>query len=435
MKRHHLNLGLLGYGNVGSAVVRLLNKRKNFIRNKFDTEFRLKAVCDRSLHKKNTRPLGKAEQIKDFAKLLNDPEIDVVIELIGGLQPAEDLVVRALQAGKHVVTANKELLANNGKKLFREAKRCNKNIYYESAAGAGLPVIKTTAEGLAGNKFNAIYGLINGTSNYILTELTRRNLKFSQALKEAQKKGFAESDPTLDINGMDAAHKLTVLVYLALGKAIQLKNIHVEGITHISQHDIEYAERLNLVIKPLAIAKRTGNFVEGRVHPTLIRKEHPLASVNGIYNAVFYDTDPLGDVLLYGEGAGPMTAASGVVSDLINLAAKHGRGDPSATLTNALQDKSGLRVRRIDQIESEYYIRVMVVDKPGVMSKITGILGDHRISIASVTQTFRSRASTVPIVMLTHCAKEKRVRHALEQMNHMPQVKSQPVAIRMEELS
>ncbi|HLD70251.1 MAG TPA: homoserine dehydrogenase, partial [Candidatus Omnitrophota bacterium] len=348
--------------------------------------------------------------------------------------PSREIILGALKNGKHVVTANKELLAQDGEELFREAKKRNRSIYFESSVGAGVPIIKTITEGLAGNKFNRIYGIINGTCNFILTEMTRNNWTFSQALKEAQKRGYAERNPALDVNGIDTAHKLSILVFLALGKSIKLSDIYIEGITHISHVDIEHAESMGLAIKLLAIAKRVEREIEVRVQPTLISKDHPLASVNGIFNALFIDCDPLGDILLYGQGAGQMAAASGVMSDLINLAARN--NSPSSIMVgNLFQEISGFKLRKIDQIKTKFYLRFMAIDKPGVLSKITGILGKHGIGIASMTQKVNQKSSAAPVIMLTDPATEKMMRLSLEQITKLSVVKSRPVAIRMEKLS
>ena len=258
---NRINLGLVGYGNVGSGVVKFLHMQKNYFQNKYHTDFILKTVCDRSIKKKNPKYVGKALLTTDYMQILNDPTIDVVIELIGGLHPAKEIVLGALKTGKHVVTANKELIANYGKELFQEVERRNRNIYFESAVMAGVPVINAITAGISSNKFKSIHGIINGTCNFILTEMTKNDRTFSQALELAQKKGFAESNPTLDISGMDSAHKLTILISLTLGKFIQLKDIYCEGITHIAHVDIEHAESLNLTIKLLAIAKYALDFI------------------------------------------------------------------------------------------------------------------------------------------------------------------------------
>jgi homoserine dehydrogenase len=330
-----------------------------------------------------------------------------------------------------VVTANKELIANDGIELFKLAKEKKCRLYYESSVGAGVPVIKTITEGLAGNKFSSIYGIINGTCNFILSEMSQNNVSFNQALDEAQKRGFAESDPSLDVNGMDSVHKLAILTYLAFGKAIAVKDIYREGITHISHDDIEYATSLNLAIKLLAIAKKEEKKIEARVHPTLISKDHPLASINSIYNAVYIKADPLGNILLSGEGAGQMSAASGVISDLINFVAS---GQDATLACNIYSEATGLELQPIDQVNTKFYLRFMVIDKPGVLSIITGILGKNNIGINSVTQRAHNKMAAVPVIMLTDYTSEQMLRLALDEINQLQVVKSKPVAIRMEKL-
>ena len=426
-----LRIGIIGYGTVGSGVVAILKSRKKYFEDKFKTSFVIKKLCDRSLGRKDTRGIPKSALTKKIDDVVNNPQIDVVIELIGGLKPALRIVRTSLKNGKHVITANKELIAHHGKELFQLAQKQNCHLYFESSVGAGIPVIKSITEGVAGNKIQAIYSIINGTCNFILSEMTKKNCKFTEALADAQKKGFAESNPRLDINGMDSAHKLAIMVYLAFGKNIKLKDIYVEGITHISQHDIENAEKLNLCIKLLAIAKKDGGAIEARVHPTLISKDHPLASINGVYNAVFLNANPFGDLLLSGEGAGQMAAASGVISDLINLASK---GQGASLISNLFTEAKNLRIRKIDQIETKFYLRFMALDKPGVLSKITGLLGANGIGINSVKQNVHLRASTVPVIMLTDFTTEKKLRLALNKIQKLTIVKSKPVAIRMEKL-
>lgn len=428
-----LNIGLIGYGVVGSGVIKFLSERRNFIRRKFNTEFIVKKVCDRDITNKKTTGLKKAILTTNFKDVIEDKEIDVVIELIGGKQPAEEIILGALKNGKHVITANKEVLANSGRKIFREALARNKEIYFEASVGAGIPIIKSITEGLAGNKFNGLYGIINGTSNFILTEMTKTACTFGHALKEAQRRGYAERNPTLDISGMDTAHKLAILVFLALGKFIKVENIYVEGIDQISHADIEFARDLKLVIKLLAIAKKVNNALEVRVHPTLIPKNHPMASVNGIFNAIFLEADPAGDILIYGQGAGQMAAATGVVSDLINLATRHSN-DYKSQIGTLTKETTTIGLRKIDNVETKFYMRFMVTDKPGVLSTIAGILGRYHISIASVTQKARNRSSAAQIIMITHNAQERKLRLALEKIYKLSIVKSRPVAIRMERL-
>ncbi len=430
--KNKINVGLIGYGVVGSGVVQLLQRREEFIRNKFKAEFKIRAIADRSIHRKNTRGLSKTVLTTSIDKLLADDKIDVVVELIGGLKPAKDIIMTALKRGKHVITANKMVIAAHGKELFQLAVKQNRNLYFESAVGAGTPMINMITDGLAGNKFSSLYGIINGTCNFILTEMTQNDMTFAQALKEAQKRGFAESNPSLDIHGHDSAHKLAILIYLTFGKFIKVEDIYTEGITQISHLDIEHAEKLNLTIKLLAIAKKVEHKIEARVHPTLIAKNHPLASINHIFNAIYLHTRPLGQILLSGEGAGQMAAASGIVSDLIHLAASPGEAN---LLCNLYGEASNLKVRSIDETKSRFYLRFMASDKPGVLSKITGILGRYGISINSVTQKAHVGKSIVPVIMLTDFAMEKMIRVALDKIYQLSIVKSKPVAIRMESLS
>lgn len=428
-----LTLGLIGYGNVGSGVVKFLNNKKSYMRDRFQVEFSVKSICDLRFKENPPTGLGKISLTTDAKLVLNDPDIDIVVELIGGVHPAREFVSEALKNKKHIVTANKSLIANFGHELFALAQTHNRNIYFESSVMAGVPIIKMITEGVAGNQFNSLYGIINGTCNYILTEMSQRGFTFAEAVKLAQEKGFAEADPTLDINGTDSAHKLAILIYLTMAKFINLKDIHTEGITHISHDDIEYAESLGLTIKLLAIAKRDKNSIEARVHPTLISKSHPLASINGVFNATYLNADPLGTVLLSGEGAGQMAAASGVVSDLINLATcpEEHCGN---FLGNIIYEDPGLELKTIDEIQTRFYFRFLAIDKPGVLAQIAGILGEHGISINSLTQKIHNKMTAVPVIMLTDYAEEKMVRLALEKIHKLAIVKSKPVAIRMENL-
>lgn len=428
-----IKIGLIGCGTVGAGVVKILKKHHELFAKKFGIQLTVKRICDKNPAISKKLHLERGVFTTDPDQILNDPEISVVIELIGGVHPAREIILEALKQKKHVITANKAVIARHGTELFKYAIRQKRNIYFESSVGAGVPIINAITEGLAANRFTGLYGIINGTSNFILSEMSDTLCTFSEALKKAQKRGYAERNPTLDINGMDAAHKLAILVKLALGKTINVENIYVEGIDKISHGDIEYAKELGLTIKSLAIAKNVGGSIELRVHPTLIDQEHPLASVDGVFNAVFLQTDPLGDILLYGQGAGQMTAASGVVSDLINLCTKGDKLSKIRMTTIAFEDRS-IKLRKMSQVETRFYIRFMAIDKPGVLSKITGILGKYGISIDSVNQKYQKRRAAVPVVMLTHDAKENQLRRALEKITKLSVVRSDPVAIRMETL-
>ncbi|MFP4472707.1 MAG: homoserine dehydrogenase [Candidatus Omnitrophota bacterium] len=430
-----VNVGLIGYGNVGQGVVKLLKKKRALLQDKYHIQVNVRGICDLQFRKKKPRGLGKKTILtSDARKLLEDPDTAVIIELIGGLHPAKEFVLQALKNGKHVITANKALIAQYGKTLFKAAEKYQRNIYFETSVLAGVPLIKTLTEGLAGNDIHAVYGIINGTCNYVLSEMSSNNLSFENAVKKAQANGFAETDPTLDINGMDAAYKLAILTYLAFGKFVTPKSIHTEGITHISHQDIQFAEELGLTIKLLAIAKNAPDGIEARVHPTLIQQDHPLAAINGVLNAALLEADPLGEILLSGEGAGQYAAASGVMSDLINLISRHD-GDPQNYIGNFYHEAPDRIQKKIDSISTKFYLRIMAEDKPGVLSKISGILARYGISISSVSQKAQGTSGAIPVVMLTETATEKKVRQALDRIHKLPVVKKRPVAIRIENLT
>jgi homoserine dehydrogenase len=426
-------VGVIGLGTVGKGVLKLLKSKQAFVRQKFGVELRLKTVCDLKVDEKFVKSIGKIRITKNFNEIISDPEINVVVELIGGHHPALEIIKGSLENGKHVVTANKAVISTFGQELFELAHAKSRSIYFETAVLAGVPIIKTLVEGIAGNQYDGLYGIVNGTCNYILSEMESNGISFDEAVKLAQAKGYAEADPSLDINGKDSAHKLAVLVMLAMGKFVKVADIHTEGITHISTEDLKYAQEMGLTIKLLAIAKKTPDGIEARVHPTLISRKHPLGSVTGVYNAVQLQADALGDVLLVGQGAGQFAAASGVFSDLINLALHNADGDRT-WIGDDPKEISGQKLLSMDKIETEFYIRLMVIDRPGVLATITGILGGCGISIASVTQKVVSKNAPVPLVMLTHTAKEVDVRKALLKIARLKEVKGAPVAIRMEQL-
>ncbi|MFZ5799853.1 MAG: homoserine dehydrogenase [Candidatus Omnitrophota bacterium] len=428
-----INIGLLGFGNVGSGLVRIIRERKCLLAGKVGAELVIKRICDKDLKSPRGIRLSPGILTSNTKELLRDKELEVIVELIGGVHPAKEFIVEALHNGKHVVTANKAVLAEEGEEIFKAAEKSRRNVYFEASVGAGVPIIKTIREGLIANKFNAVYGIINGTSNFVLSKMAEEGSTFKAALREAQERGFAERNPALDINGFDSAHKLIILIYLAFGRLISIKNIFVEGIADISSADVKFANEMNLRIKLLAIAKRSANALEVRVHPTLIAKSHPLASVSGIYNAIYLEADLAGDILIYGQGAGKFSAASAVASDLADLAS-------DILLKGGIQRKllpshiPARRLKRIDEIETRFYIRFMAIDKPGVLARIAGVLGKYGISISSVSQKERKYASAVPVVMLTHEAKERNMRLALEKIYQMAVIREKPVAIRMENL-
>ncbi|MFA4989321.1 MAG: homoserine dehydrogenase [Candidatus Omnitrophota bacterium] len=430
MKR--INAGLVGFGNVGSGIIKILRERKALLSEKTGLEISIKKVCDQDIVSKRNVRLDKAMLTRDAKALINDPQIDILIELIGGIHPAKEFIIEALKKGKHVVTANKALLALHGQELFTEAADRGKSIYFEASVGAGIPIIKSLREGLVANRFNGILGIVNGTSNYILSSMSKNNCSFQEALKAARLKGFAEKDPTLDIEGMDSAHKLILLTYLAFGRFVGLKEVFIEGIAHISLADVNYAKEMGFEIKLLAIAKKEGADLEIRVHPTLLPRDHLLSSVDGVFNAIYVSSDLAGNLLFYGPGAGQSSAASAVVSDLVDLTQDIKAGFFRPTL-KIVADKTVKKIRKIDDFESRYYIRFMARDLPGVLARISGVLAKFGISIASVTQKERSKTQLVPIVMLIHEAREKNMREALSIIDRLEAIKEKSVAIRMEE--
>jgi len=428
-----VNLGLIGFGHVGSGVVKILREKKSFLTEKIGIEINIKKICDKDIHSRRLVTIDKPLLTKDAYEIINDPHIDIVVELIGGIHPAKEYIFDALKKGKNVVTANKALLAQQGHELFVQAMDRGKNIYFEASVGAGIPIIKMLREGLVANRFNSIFGILNGTSNFILSEMSSNNRTFVEALNEAKARGFAEKDAALDIEGIDSAHKLILLTYLCFGRFVNLKDVFTEGISRISLADVNYAKELGLEIKLLAIAKKEEEELEVRVHPTLIPQLNLLSSVSGVNNAIYVSSDLAGELLFYGPGAGQLSAASAVVADVVDLTQDIKAGLFRPTL-NTVLDECIKRLRKFDDFESRYYIRFIAQDKPGVLAKISGILAKFGISIASVTQKERRKTQVVPIVMVIHEAKEKNLRSALTLIDRLGVIKEKSMAIRIEEL-
>jgi homoserine dehydrogenase len=428
-----VRIGLLGLGTVGAGVVKLLQSRGDMLQERAGARLALAAVADTDL----TRPrdgldLRALPLTDDAARVLDDPSIQVVIELVGGLEPARTFILRALAAGKHVVTANKALLAHHGAELYEEARRRGVALAFEAAVAGGIPLIRAVKEGLVANRVLSLAGIVNGTCNYILSKMTDEGLDFSLVLKEAQAHGYAEADPTLDIEGMDSAHKLQILVALAFRTFIDLKHIHTEGITRVTAQDIDYARELGYRIKLLAIAKATDSGVEARVHPTMIPAASPLAAVAGVFNAIFLTGDAVGDLMFYGRGAGQMPTASAVWSDVLEIARRVAHGIPSLALELPSVGPQPPALTPMDAIRCCYYLRVMAHDRPGVLSRVAGILGGNDISIANVIQKGRATREAVPVVMLTHEARERDMRAALAAIDALPDVATTTTMIRVE---
>lgn len=426
-----INVGIIGQGTVGLGVAKILHSRKGMLRQKLGAEIVIKKVCDIK-SSKNTA-LTKSVFTTDARLIINDPQIDIVVELIGGIHPAKEYISEAIIKGKHVVTANKALLAEFGQEIFSLAAAHGKNLCFEASVGAGIPILKSLKEGLVANRFRNIFGILNGTSNYILSQMSSYGWSFSEALADARKKGYAENDPSLDIKGIDSAHKLVLLAYFAFGRLVGLSEIFVEGIARISHLDVHYAKDLGYEIKLLAIAKKVDQELELRVEPVFISEGNLLASVSGVNNAIYVNSDLAGNLLFYGPGAGQLSAASAVVSDIVDIVRDIKAGLFRSTLKIIL-DGSLTKLRQISEVAGRYYIRFMAIDKPGVLAKISGILAKSNISIASVTQKERSAQEVVPIVMVIHETKYKYLYSALEEISRLPVIKENPVAIRIEEI-
>jgi homoserine dehydrogenase len=428
-----VRIGLLGLGTVGAGVVKILQTRREMLQERAGASLTLAAIADTDL----TRPregldIRALPMVGDAARVLDDPSIHVIVELVGGLEPARTFILRALAAGKHVVTANKALLAHHGAELYEEARRRGVSLAFEAAVAGGIPLIRAIKEGLVANRVLSLAGIVNGTCNYILSKMTDEGLDFSLVLKEAQAHGYAEADPTLDIEGMDSAHKLQILVALAFRTFIDLKHIHTEGITRVSAQDIDYARELGYRIKLLAIAKAGDRGVEVRVHPTMIPAASPLAAVAGVFNAIFLTGDAVGDLMFYGRGAGQMPTASAVWSDVLEIARRVAHGIPSLALELPSVGPQPPALTPMDAIRCCYYLRVMMQDRPGALSRVAGILGDNDISIANVIQKGRGTREAVPVVMLTHEARERDMRTALAAIDALPDVAMPTMMIRVE---
>lgn len=430
-----VQVGLIGFGNVGSGVVRLLIEHGDRFRRRLGTALQLKKVADIDPDRPRPVALPPGLLTDQAREILNDPEIDIVVELIGGTVEAYDLIMAAMARGKHVVTANKALLALHGNEIFPRALAAGVEIGFEASVCGGIPIILTLRQGLAANAITELFGILNGTSNYILTKMSSTGETFQAALREAQEQGFAEADPTLDVEGIDAAHKLALLMALAYGAQIDFASIHVEGISHLEPLDIQFAKEFGYQVKLLAITRDEGERVEGRVHPTMLPQDHIMASVRGANNAVYITGDAVGPILLYGQGAGMMPTASAVAADLIDLAynISHGiRGRVPPLGVNDAEKKSR-PVKPLDEIVTNYYLRFAAQDRPGVLSKISGILAKYDISIAAVIQKGREIRQAVPIVMITHEAKEANVQKALAEIHQLDIIAEKTILIRIED--
>ncbi len=432
-----VKIGLLGLGTVGGGTVNVLDRNAQEITRRAGRGIEAVKAFTRSLGKQRICSTEGIDLVTDPWQVVEDPEIAIVVELIGGTSPARELVMRAIDLGKHVVTANKALIALHGNEIFAKASEKGVIVAFEAAVAGGIPIIKVLREALAGNRIEWIAGIINGTGNFILTEMRDQGREFADVLEEAQRLGYAEADPTFDVEGIDAAHKLTILAAIAFGIPLQFDRVYTEGITRITPEDVRYAEELGYRIKHLGIARRAGQGVELRVHPCLIPERRLLANVDGVMNAVVVRGDAVGPTLYYGPGAGAEPTASAVVADLVDVvrvmtADPENRVPHLAFQPDALSD---LPLQPISEIETAYYLRLTVADEPGVLADVARILADQGISIEAVIQKESQEGQTeVPLIFLTHKIKESKLDAATSQIESMASVKAPIRRIRLETL-
>lgn len=429
-------IGLIGFGTIGTGIIKLLKENEDLIRKRLGARLVIKKIADIDIETARQISVEREKLTTDVNEILTDPDISIVVELVGGYTHAKQFVLDAIHSGKHVVTANKALIATYGNEIFDAADNEKVNIGFEASVGGTIPIIKTLKESLAGNNIESIFGIMNGTCNYILTRMTREGKDFASALKDAQDLGFAEADPTFDIEAIDTAHKLAILLSLSYGKRVVLDDIYIEGISGIHQQDIEFAGELGYTVKLLAIAIRRGDIIEARIHPTLIPFDHILASVNGNFNAFHLIGDASESVFLHGQGAGMMPTASAVVGDVIDISRDMMAGIWRRVPLRSYKKEriEDIQLRNMDDVSTNYYFRFSAVDRPGVLSAISGILGAYNIGISSVIQKERKlERDAVPLVVTTYKAREKDVQMALEEIDRLDIVLGKSVLIRIED--
>ena len=434
-----VKIGLLGLGTVGGGTVSVLTRNADEIARRAGRGIQITLAAAKEYNADAIIGLDQIENITDDPFLVvDDPDVEIIIELIGGYSPAKELVLKAIENGKHVITANKALIAIHGNEIFKAAQEKGVIVAFEAAVAGGIPIIKAVREGLAANQIEWIAGIINGTSNFILTEMRDKGRDFEDALNEAQSLGYAEADPTFDIEGIDAAHKLTILGSIAFGMPLQFDKTYVEGITKIEQQDVLYAEELGYRIKHVGISRKVDNGIEQRVHPTLIPERRLIANVDGVMNAVLVKSDAAGPTLYYGAGAGAEPTASAVVADIVDVVRAlttdpENRVPHLAFQHDALSD---INILPIEEIETAYYLRMHAIDRPGVVADITKILGDSKISIEAILQKEPvGNASCIPVIFLTQCIKEKEMNGAITKIEKLDAIDGKVTRIRMETFS
>ena len=435
MDEKTVKVGLVGFGTVGSGVVRILRENGQEIAERTGVRVELACVVDKDTTTPRTIQLPDGILTDDIGRLLNDKSIDIAIELVGGTTFSKELVLKMLQAGKHVVTANKALLAEQGSDLYRAALKAKRTIAFEASCCGGIPIVSTLRTGLAANEISALYGICNGTCNYILTKMTHDGVAFEEVLKSAQQKGFAEADPTLDINGTDTAHKLAILAGLAFGCRIEMKDIYIEGIQEIRIEDIRNAKEMGYVLKLLAIGEKdTAGQLSLRVHPSFVAVDTPLADVDGPFNAVSVFGNAVGNVMLYGRGAGMMPTASAVVADIIDIALGTSQ-QLFERMPMVTEKRRAANFKKIEDIVSRFYVRIMAKDQPGVFARYGQVLGRHGISISGAMQRESPGPdSAVPVVITTHPTRQKNMAAAINELLRLDIIHQKPVCIRIVEI-
>ncbi|SPD75052.1 Homoserine dehydrogenase [uncultured Desulfobacterium sp.] len=430
-----INVGIIGFGTVGSGTFEILTKNTKIIRNRVGADIVVKKIADLDIESDRGVKVERDLFTTDAYELINDPEIDIIVELIGGLTKAKEFILSAIKNGKHVITANKALLAEQGREIYEAAEQCGVILGFEASVAGGIPIINALRHGLSANNIQKAMGILNGTSNYILTRMTQEGLPYNKVVQDAVKLGYAEDPPTLDVDGTDAAHKLTILISIMSGEPASFASIYKEGITDLTPDDILFATEFGYRVKMLAIIRNLGNRIEARVHPTMIPKDHILANVNEAYNAIYFEGDFVGPCLFYGLGAGRRPTGSAIVSDIMDIARqiKLGIKGLMPPLAHAGISGSRIEIMPMEKLTCAYYFRFSALDSPGVLSRIAGILGENRISIASVIQKGRKINGSVPIVMLTHKAQESDVQKAIRQLNDLDVLTSNTVLIRVED--
>jgi len=434
-----LKVGLLGIGTVGGGTYNVLTRNQEEIARRAGCKIEIVKVADRNLELAKKLTNGQVDVTDDVLSVVTDPNVDVVVELIGGYTLAKDAILKAIEHGKHVVTANKALIATHGNEIFAAAKAKGVIVAFEAAVAGGIPIIKALRESLVANKIEWIAGIINGTTNFILTEMRDKGLAFSDVLGEAQRLGYAEADPTFDVEGIDAAHKLMIMSAIGFGIPMQFDKVYIEGITKLESKDIRYAEELGYRVKLLGMTKHSENGIEIRVHPTLIPEKRLIANVNGAMNAVVVKGDAVGPTLYYGAGAGSEPTASSVIADLVDVARMQNTSIQDRVPYLSYHDISATEktpILPISEVNTSYYLRLRASDKPGVLAEVTKILGDRQISIDAMIQKEPQDGETeADIVILTHITVEKNMNAAIQAIEALPAIDGAVVKLRMEELN